>query len=138
MEIVNTVDKFDRVTPVTEDTLEKTTMSWFQFAKLSRKQQDGDIEYYITEFKSLANPCELDNLRDGVVKDIMIYGLRNDELRLKLLDEDHKTLEEAVIYCINMENNRERNKAISGKTEDNIDAVWQGSIEKELSTMESR
>ncbi|KAG5870761.1 hypothetical protein JTB14_006746 [Gonioctena quinquepunctata] len=63
-------------------------------------------------------PCKLNDLKE-------VY--QNEDLRLKFLDGDHRTLDEGERYCISAKKNWKINRAITNKKEknrsDNVDAI---------------
>ncbi|KAL1446524.1 hypothetical protein WDU94_012395 [Cyamophila willieti] len=73
---------------------------------LSRKQQHGEsLESYMTELKNLSNSCELGSVKDSLIKDLFILGLReeNQLIRERLLQEGDKTLEKVLDLARTME-----------------------------------
>ncbi|KAG5884830.1 hypothetical protein JTB14_012037 [Gonioctena quinquepunctata] len=81
-EIVKTVDKFDLVTPVTEDTFEKTTMSWFQFAKLRNN--------YAPDGYNLKRVAKI-HLAKAILNLINNWDLENTDNHIKNNDSNIKT-----------------------------------------------
>ena len=53
----------------------------FQFFS---KHQDENEAYskFITDLKKLAKPCELDNLKDGLIRDQITIGMKNKSFNL--------------------------------------------------------
>ncbi|KAJ8932740.1 hypothetical protein NQ314_014437 [Rhamnusium bicolor] len=78
-----------------------------------KQVEDESIKQFITELKILTLACELGELRDSLVKDLLICGLKSEPLREKLLQDDPEILDDAVKMCINMEQTRERNREIT-------------------------
>ncbi|KAG5870762.1 hypothetical protein JTB14_006746 [Gonioctena quinquepunctata] len=84
-----------------------------------RRQEIGEtVGHYITNLKNLSMPCKLNDLKE-------VY--QNEDLRLKFLDGDHRTLDEGERYCISAKKNWKINRAITNKKEknrsDNVDAI---------------
>lgn len=91
-----------------------------------RQLEDQTVDQFIIELKNLSLSCEFENLREALVKDMLVCGLRSTYIREKLLQEDVPTLEKAVQICVNLENTKHQSKLISNglnheKTE--VDAI---------------
>ena len=53
-----------------------------------RNQADGEtIESYVTQLKVLAKDCEFDTLEDQLVRDWLVFGVKNARIRERLLSE---------------------------------------------------
>lgn len=53
-----------------------------------RNQADGEtIESYVTQLKVLAKGCEFDTLEDQLVRDQLVFGVKNARIRERLLSE---------------------------------------------------
>ena len=70
----------------------------FKFHKRNRKEFET-IEQYITDLKLVAQSCSYSQ-QDEMVRDQLIFGLKNDRLRERLLAEGGSlTLDRAVLIC---------------------------------------
>ncbi|XP_013164074.1 PREDICTED: uncharacterized protein LOC106115278 [Papilio xuthus] len=66
----------------------------------ARSQVDCEsIEQYINELSKLSLSCEFQNLSEDLVKDRLIYGIKDDGLRERLLREQDLTLTKTVEIC---------------------------------------
>ncbi|XP_063370221.1 uncharacterized protein LOC134658469 [Cydia amplana] len=67
----------------------------------SRGQQEGEsVEQYTFELNKLAMTCEFKDLKDDLIRDRLICGLREDAMRERLLRESETlTLKKAVDMC---------------------------------------
>lgn len=102
----------------------KKNLSFERHKFFTRRQNIYEtIEQYVTELKNLSLSCELGTLRDSVVKDILICGIKDDKTREKLLETDVETLDQAVKICYNTETTKERNKLISNGKGSNEEAA---------------
>ena len=64
-----------------------TTMARHRF--LTHKQTTGQsFSEFVTELKNLSDDCEFGDLKDSLVKDIIICGVNNNNLRERFLRED--------------------------------------------------
>lgn len=71
------------------------TMSRFAF--FNRKQLENEtIDQYVTELVNLAASCEFADLKNSIVKDVMITNLKETYIKEKLLMEDPADLAKAV------------------------------------------
>lgn len=94
---------------------------------LTCKQNDyHSVEQYITVLKNLSLSCELGNLRESLIKDVMICGIKSESLREKLLQADCERLEDAIKICVTSQSVKEKNKLISNgssSSENQVDFV---------------
>jgi hypothetical protein len=98
----------------------KANLTFERYKFLTCRQKEGQtIEQFITELKNLSLSCELEELRESLVRDLLVCGLKSDQLRAQLFDKDCKTLEDAVNFCINSESTKEQNRQISNGNGDN-------------------
>ncbi|KAJ8035164.1 hypothetical protein HOLleu_22299 [Holothuria leucospilota] len=68
-----------------------------RYAFNSRNQKEGEpLSMYIACLRDLANTCKFGDLKDLLLTDRTVCGLRNNSLRKTLLRETKLTLEKAV------------------------------------------
>ncbi|XP_050518773.1 uncharacterized protein LOC126892914 [Diabrotica virgifera virgifera] len=107
----------------------KKNLTYERHQILTSKQTEFEsIEQFSVRVKNISLNCELDQLRESLVKDILICGIKSNEIREKLLQGDLKTLEEVIKKAVIIEKTKERNMAISsymeaGKSDLNVDKV---------------
>lgn len=66
----------------------------------TRNQQEGEtIDAYVTELRNKASRCEFADLKDGLIRDRIVCGIKNDSVRARLLRELHLSLEKCVDIC---------------------------------------
>ena len=66
----------------------------------SRKQLEGEaIEQFVTDLKLKAQTCQFDNLRDSMIRDRIVLGVRSQRVRERLLREDDLDLGKAIKIC---------------------------------------
>ena len=87
----------------------------------SRSQKkDETTESYITELKRLANDCEYGNLKNELIRDRIVCGISNENVRKQMLQNHELTLEKAIQLCqldeITTVRMKEMNKEISAIT----------------------
>lgn len=71
------------------------TLSQFQFLT-ARQEEAESFDEFVTRIKSLSEECELGELCDSLVRDVIIIGTNNLRLQEKLLAESDLTLERGV------------------------------------------
>uniref|UniRef100_A0AAR5QHZ6 Reverse transcriptase domain-containing protein n=1 Tax=Dendroctonus ponderosae TaxID=77166 RepID=A0AAR5QHZ6_DENPD len=95
----------------------KKNFTYERYKFLTYKQTEYQtMEKYITELKNLSLSCEFENLRESLVKDVLICGIKSEKLREKLLQEDVDSLAHAVKICLTSESIKEKNREISSRT----------------------
>ena len=62
-----------------------------------RKQEEGEhVDPFITDLYKLAEHCSYGNLRDELIRDRIVIGVRDKKLSMKLQREEGLTLEKAI------------------------------------------
>jgi hypothetical protein len=121
LEVYDTFDAADDAT--LEDVLEEfdryweprsnVTMSRYKF--FSSEQGSKSVNEFVTSLKSLAKDCEFGDLRDSLVKDMLVLHCSSDDLRGRLLRETDLTLKRATnIALVHEEANRNLGLISSG------------------------
>ena len=66
----------------------------------SRNQSEGEqFDVFLTDLKLKAETCEFENLKDSLIKDKIVSGIRDDPVRSRLLRENKLTLNRAEEIC---------------------------------------
>ena len=66
----------------------------------TRAQMESEsIDGYVTELKILASSCEFGDLKDSLIRDRIVCGVRNETVRLRLLREEDLSLQKAMDIC---------------------------------------
>lgn len=66
----------------------------------TRKQQSGEtFSSFITELRKLSSVCGFGALRDSLIKDSVIIGVLDQDLKTRLLREDDLDLEKCINIC---------------------------------------
>lgn len=71
------------------------------------------VDQYATQLKSLANNCEFGNLKDSLVRDRLICGIKDANVREKLLQIQGLNLQRAVEICRTAEISSEQSRQIT-------------------------
>ena len=66
---------------------------------IRNQTENESIDQYVTELRTLASTCKFENLKDGLIRDRVIWGIRNQALKERLLREASLTLKSAVNIC---------------------------------------
>ena len=81
----------------------------------SRVQQpDENIDNFVTDLRKRAKNCNFGTLKDELIRDRIICGICNEQLRGRLLRHGDSTLEEVVQLCRAQEASAEQLKELSG------------------------
>ena len=100
---------------------------------LTRKQRDGEkVDTFITELKIKAKDCALGELRDSLVKDMIICGVSNPKLQLRLLEKSQQVDDLKLDDCVKLcqafeysEMNRKDLDSTASAAVDSVKAKWQ-------------
>lgn len=108
-------DDFDELLRLFEEYFTpKKNLTYERNKFLNYKQKAGQsVENYVTELKNMALGCEFGDLKDELIKDIMVCGLKSESVREKILQNDVKSLDDALRICVATENARDRNREIT-------------------------
>ena len=58
------------------------------------------MDAFVTELKQKASLCEFGELKDSLIRDRIVCGIRNDTVRARLLRERELTLQSAIDICM--------------------------------------
>ena len=84
------------------------------------QQPDETVETYIRQVKHLANTCNFPSVvRDELLRDRIICGIRDNSLRKRLLREKKLTLSKTIDLCGGEEATERHMKGIAGESPDN-------------------
>ena len=91
--IENVVRKFD------ENCIPRTNETYESYRFFKRSQNAGEtVEAYITALYKLSATCNVGSLRERLIRDRLVIGVRDEQAREKLLAKDNLNLE----TCIDM------------------------------------
>lgn len=86
------------------------------------QQNTKSVDQYVTQLKSLANSCEFGNLKDSLIRNRLICGIKNSHVREKLLQDNDLNLQKAIEICRAAEVSSEQSKKIAACSSQNIPA----------------
>lgn len=75
------------------------------------------MEQFVTMLKNQANQCEFGDLKEELIKTMIIIGIGEEDVREKLLEKENTSLEQIVECCIVTENSRNKLKLMRDKME---------------------
>ena len=89
------MDKFD------EFTIGEVNETYERYVFNSRNQEeDESIDAYVAILRTLARTCNFcDCLKDSLIRDRIVFGVRNDKTRKKLLQERKLSLKKCIDLC---------------------------------------
>lgn len=88
----------------------KKNLMYERYKFFTFKQTTETIEQYATELKTKAAQCEFGQLKEELIKTMLITGIKDDPTREKLLQQDNITSEKAIECCIVTESARQQLK----------------------------
>ena len=97
----------------------------FERAKFnSRVQRDGEsVDNFITDLYCLVEYCEFGALKDELIRDRIVVGLKNRKLSEKLQLDSQLTLEKAIRAARQSETVKKQQPILHGENPENIDQV---------------
>lgn len=76
----------------------KKNVTYERYVFNCRNQREGEtIDAFVTELKTLADTCEFMELKNSLIRDRIILGIRNTGLKQRLLRDPELTLDKAVL-----------------------------------------
>lgn len=78
----------------------RKNLTYIRHVFFSRAQGPSEtIDAYVTDLKNKAKDCEFGNLCDSLIKDRIVCGIRDDQVRARLLREADLSLARAIDVC---------------------------------------
>ena len=109
----------------------KVNITYERYVFNSRRQKSSEtIDEYVTALKLLSESCEFGNLKESLIKDIMILGIHDERLREILLRECNLTLEGALNIARSSERAKKQFNVISNKESQNDDEIQVNKLNK--------
>lgn len=92
----------------------------FVFGSAIQEENETNLNF-IARLKHLSINCGYESMTDDLVRDRLILGIRDDELRKIFLRNKFLTLQQAVAVCKSIESNLNCHDAIQVKTEPDLE-----------------
>ena len=71
------------------------TLTWYEL--LTYEQKEGkSFDELMAQLKKLSSHCEYEELKNSLIKNIVVLGATNDSFRERMLTEPNLTLEKAT------------------------------------------
>ena len=94
----------------------QTNVIYERYCFNNRNQENGEsFDGYLTALKVLANTRNFGSLKDELIRDRIVCGIRDMGTRKKLLQEAGLTLQRCIDTCRSAETTATQMKAMSGK-----------------------
>ena len=98
----------------------QTNVIYERYCFNNRNQETGEsFDAYLTALKALAKTCNFGSLKDELIRDRIVCGIRDTGTRKKLLQEGGLTLRRCIDTCRSAETTATQMKAMSGKEDVN-------------------
>ena len=97
--------------------LGKTNIIYERYRFNNRNQDAGEsIDTYASNLRSLSDTCNFGALKDEIIRDRIVCGVRDSSLRKKLLQVPELTLEKCIDMCRSAEATSTQLEAMSAQT----------------------
>ncbi|KAL4708241.1 hypothetical protein ACJJTC_013810 [Scirpophaga incertulas] len=101
----------------------KNTSGLSSVARASPRK-DETIDEYVTIITNLSNSCEFNDLKESLLKDMFVIGIKNTQVKQRLLQEEKLTLEKAIQIAKSIELSKDRTtKLEQGNSQINSNTV---------------
>ncbi|XP_072022545.1 uncharacterized protein [Amphiura filiformis] len=103
----------------------KKNITYERYLFFSRHQDANEnIDQYVTELRTRSQSCEFDTLKDGLIRDMIVIGVKDNKLRESLLQDAELTLDTALKKCRAKEQSRKQAKElVKSGTSSHVDTV---------------
>ncbi|CAH1252898.1 Hypp1033 [Branchiostoma lanceolatum] len=102
--------------------LRNTVYERYKFNKCDQAAGEK-IEAYVARLRKLISTCDYGDLKDQMLRDRIVLGIRDSKVRMKLLKQRNLTLQAAIDDCKTSETTNQHMKAIQNSTETDHDTV---------------
>ena len=93
-----------------------------QAASNKRKQEEGEtVDLFVTSLYSLSEHCEYGNLREEMIRDRILSGMRDFALSLKLQLDDKLILDKAVAQAREAEAIKKQQPTLRGDQKEKVE-----------------
>ena len=98
----------------------RKNLTFMRFSFFTTRQTENEkFDEFFTRLKRMSEDCEFNQLRDSLIKDMIIIGLRNKKLQERLLRENDITLEKVLLNCRASEASKQQTESIHNRTDSN-------------------
>lgn len=117
--------KFDKVLEKFEDHYKGKTNVVFERATFGRRnQREGEsIDEFVTDLHKLSSSCEYEGLRESLIRDRLVLGVRDQTLSDKLMMTAKLTLDKAVELAKQWESVKQQQRNLSSEGMPHLDSI---------------
>ena len=90
---------------------------------IRNQEENESIDQYVTVLRTLAATCEFQTLHDGLIRDRIVCGIRNQTIKERLLRESELTPQKTLDICRAFELSRKQVKSLNDQSSANVDAL---------------
>ncbi|KAL1466016.1 hypothetical protein MTO96_043002, partial [Rhipicephalus appendiculatus] len=83
-----------------------------------KQEKDEPSDSFLTDLKTRAKDCNFEGQRDKMIRDQVIFGIHNEDVRMKLLELEDPTLEKVAKVCAVHESSAKQLKTFRQETSD--------------------
>ena len=119
----NDRQNIDKVLELWQDyCIGKTNVIYERYRFNNRSQEsDESIDAYTTALHTLAETCEFGSLKEDLIRDRLVCGIRDNSLRKKLLQEPKLTLDKCLDSCRAAEATKLQMQAMTNQNNESSD-----------------
>ena len=111
----------------------RTNVTWERHVFNTRHQHsDETIDQYVTDLRKKAQTCEFRDLKEGLIRDRIVCGIRCDKTRSRLLKQPELTLQKAIDICRANEATLTQMKSFTASTHDDLTDIHGVRKDKQL------
>ncbi|KAI5726050.1 hypothetical protein M8J77_023254 [Diaphorina citri] len=101
-----------------EQVIPKNTTCFEQYKFFNRSQEENEsfIKFY-QDLKTVARNCEFGNQLDTIMKVRIVFGIKDNQVRERLLRNPNLTLQQVVDHCKGAEEAKKKNESIKEKSD---------------------
>ena len=98
----------------------KKNIPYLRYKFFSYNQSEGqNIDDYVTELKLKSTHCEFGLLKESLIRDRIVAGVRDTRVQERLLREPDLTLDKAMSICRAAEETKKQSEEMQSKTSPN-------------------
>ncbi|XP_057191716.1 uncharacterized protein K02A2.6-like isoform X1 [Triplophysa rosa] len=102
----------------------RKNLTYLRHLFFTRAQAPNElIDAYVTDLKNKAKECEFAQLTESLIRDRIVCGVSNDQIRARLLREPDLDLKKAIDICRASEITKKQIKALHEETEATVNKI---------------
>ena len=98
----------------------KKNITYERYVLMTRKQKDENVDDFVKDLRIQANLCEYGSIKDQIIKDAFVLGIRDTKLREHFLKDSDLTIEKALTIARAAEKAQEQVAIIEGNKNEEI------------------